>query len=211
MEAILSEKQTPPGARPALQPRSKATRDRILDVLDDSLRRGRSDCLTVNELARLSGVSTGAFYGRFESKAAALEALYSRKRSTLVQAIIEATETAGDDWEKWLSEIAKLTMGHGIENRSLLIQTALDNSSSPLSGSAARANRTLASLIADRLQSWFSVDAAHADQLAYALLALLGAMSRDCALYSSSDPKAVASYEQLILAFSKALLTEASA
>jgi len=68
--------------RPAHQDRSQRTREQILDAAEELLKGGRTfDSLTVAEISREAGSSVGAFYGRFESKAHLMRALYARYAS----------------------------------------------------------------------------------------------------------------------------------
>lgn len=63
---------------PPLQARSRETYDRILDALESLLATKRFEEITVRELVRRSGSSTGSFYARFPSKETLLPALYER-------------------------------------------------------------------------------------------------------------------------------------
>ncbi|MGD8494873.1 MAG: TetR/AcrR family transcriptional regulator [Gemmatimonadales bacterium] len=55
------------------QARSRATRERILRVAESFVRRGSFDEMSMQELAEEAGVSVGAVYARFPSKATVLE------------------------------------------------------------------------------------------------------------------------------------------
>ncbi|MCM8556264.1 TetR/AcrR family transcriptional regulator [Sphingomicrobium sediminis] len=57
-------------AKPALQKRSKETRDKIVAALDRLLKDQSFDSISVAELANEAGVSVGAVYRRFENKEA---------------------------------------------------------------------------------------------------------------------------------------------
>jgi AcrR family transcriptional regulator len=67
---------TPPsGFNPPLQDRSEKTLERLLDAARAALTRKSFDELTLAELTEEAGVTVGAFYQRFPSKAALLEHL----------------------------------------------------------------------------------------------------------------------------------------
>lgn len=72
-----------PRVRPALQARSRKTLNALLDALDRLLRDRSFESITVLDLAREAGVSTGAFYARFSSKDDLLPELYSRFQDSL--------------------------------------------------------------------------------------------------------------------------------
>lgn len=72
-----------PRVRPVLQARSRKTLNALLDALDRLLRDRSFESITVLDLAREAGVSTGAFYARFSSKDDLLPELYSRFQDSL--------------------------------------------------------------------------------------------------------------------------------
>ena len=69
------------GAKPAVQDRSKGTRDRLLAAMDALLREKPFEALSVGEIAARAGVSPATIYQRFSNKdaaAAILIELYMR-------------------------------------------------------------------------------------------------------------------------------------
>jgi AcrR family transcriptional regulator len=65
------------------QDRSQRTLQALLDAAEALLAEGRAfDEVSVAELAAHAGVSVGAFYGRFKTKADLLRALYARYKAT---------------------------------------------------------------------------------------------------------------------------------
>ena len=66
------------GALPALQKRSRDTRDRLLDAAEELLTNGGIDAATAPNIARRAGVAVGSLYRRFEDKDAVLKAVYER-------------------------------------------------------------------------------------------------------------------------------------
>ncbi|MEQ8433182.1 MAG: TetR/AcrR family transcriptional regulator [Oceanicaulis sp.] len=71
------------GAKPALQARSKRTRDAIVAALDRLLKAKAFEHVTVAEIAAEAGVSVGAVYTRFENKDALIPVLFELYRQRL--------------------------------------------------------------------------------------------------------------------------------
>ncbi len=115
-----------PGVRPAMQARSRATRERILKVLEKSVLDNSIDALTVADIARKAKSSVGAFYGRFADKAAALDALYSDRLESLTENLLLANQEARRhrDVHRWIGQLAEACVGHGLDNRALLSRLA---------------------------------------------------------------------------------------
>ena len=63
------------GAKPAVQVRSKETRDRLLAGLDGLLKERRFEAITVAEIAGRAGVSPASIYQRFNNRDAAIAIL----------------------------------------------------------------------------------------------------------------------------------------
>src|SRR5690242_9719921 len=59
---------------PPTQPRSRATMDRLLAAVEESIAEGGVASLTVQEVARRAGVATGTLYTKFANKDALLRA-----------------------------------------------------------------------------------------------------------------------------------------
>lgn len=114
------------GVRPAMQARSRATRKRILKVLDRALKDQSIDSLTVADIARSAKSSVGAFYGRFADKAAAMDALYSDRMDELVEKLATANQEARRhrDVHRWISVLANDCLDHALSNLSLLARLA---------------------------------------------------------------------------------------
>lgn len=60
------------------QARAQRTLERLLDAAESLLEERPLDAITVRELATRAGVTTGAFYGRFEDKDACLASTFER-------------------------------------------------------------------------------------------------------------------------------------
>lgn len=78
--------------RPPKQRRSRESYERVLDAAHALLEENGFEGLTVQEVARRSGVSIGAIYERFVNKETLLRAVHGR----LMEAMLEADERAGD-------------------------------------------------------------------------------------------------------------------
>jgi AcrR family transcriptional regulator len=65
----------PAGAKPAVQARSRETRDRLLAALDVLLKEKSFEAVTVTEIARRAGVSAASIYQRFDNRDAAIAIL----------------------------------------------------------------------------------------------------------------------------------------
>jgi AcrR family transcriptional regulator len=72
-------------ARPPRQARSTVTYRRLLDAAETLLETQSFDAVSVAEIARQAGVTTGAFYARFADKDALLEALEVRVTETVLE------------------------------------------------------------------------------------------------------------------------------
>ncbi|WP_394693307.1 TetR/AcrR family transcriptional regulator [Hyphobacterium sp.] len=109
-----------------MQARSRATRERILKVLEKSVLDNSIDALTVADIARKAKSSVGAFYGRFADKAAALDALYSDRLESLTENLLLANQEARRhrDVHRWIGQLAEACVGHGLDNRALLSRLA---------------------------------------------------------------------------------------
>ena len=83
----------PARAKPAMQRRSVQTRERLLSAMDDLLKKGPFETITVSDLAARAGVSPASIYQRFDNRdalVAVLLELYVRK----IEAWNRADETA---------------------------------------------------------------------------------------------------------------------
>lgn len=114
------------GVKPAMQARSRATRQRILKILEKSVQDHSIDALTVADIARKAKSSVGAFYGRFADKAAALDALYADRLEVLTNKLLTDNQEARRhrDVHRWIGQMADDCVAHGLENRALLSRLA---------------------------------------------------------------------------------------
>jgi len=121
-----TEPRSESGVRPAMQARSRATRARILKILEKSVQDNSIDALTVADIARKAKSSVGAFYGRFADKAAALDALYADRLETLTNKMMAANQEARRhrDVHRWIGQLTEDCVAHGLENRTLLSRLA---------------------------------------------------------------------------------------
>jgi len=123
---VGSEINLEPGVKPAMQARSRATRQRILKILEKSVQDNSIDALTVADIARKAKSSVGAFYGRFADKAAALDALYADRLDALTNRLLTDNQEARRhrDVHRWIGQITDNCVAHGLENRALLSRLA---------------------------------------------------------------------------------------
>ena len=71
------------GARPALQSRSRETRDKLVAALERCLRKKTFENIKVAEIAKEAGLAVGTVYRRFENKDAFIPVLFEIYRSRL--------------------------------------------------------------------------------------------------------------------------------
>jgi len=174
-------------AKPALQARSKRTRDAILKAVADALEDGALEKASVQELARAAGVSIGAFYGRFDSKDTAIAALFDERRTKLTKKLTALCERA-DSIDEWAQQAVAIAMAHAKSNRSLIAWAARSDPALDRMKDSARADSIgLADAFRKTLQrtapELSEDDAASA---AGFCIALVGGMTRDAAVFSAS-------------------------
>lgn len=97
------------GAKPALQKRSRETRDRIVAALDRLLKARAFEQVSVAEIAREAGVSVGAVYTRFENKDALIPVLFELYRQRLDE---EIEARRADPAPEGLRDALQQAMGH---------------------------------------------------------------------------------------------------
>ena len=71
------------GQRPALQTRSRETRDKLVAALETCLQSKRFDAISVADIAREAGLAVGTVYRRFENKDAFIPVLFELFRIRL--------------------------------------------------------------------------------------------------------------------------------
>ena len=71
------------GAKPALQKRSRETRDKLVAALDRLLKTAAFETITVAQIAAEAGVSVGAVYNRFANKDAFIPVLFELYRTRI--------------------------------------------------------------------------------------------------------------------------------
>ena len=94
---------------PPQQVRSRRTYDRLIAAITASAADGSLPDITLPQLAKRAGVSTGAFYGRFAGKAAAVTAVLERQQAALRSrlSLLGAQARAGRDVRGWIEAVAK--------------------------------------------------------------------------------------------------------
>lgn len=186
-KAVNANKKSLGGAKPALQARSKRTRDAILKAVADALEGGALEKASVQDLARAAGVSIGAFYGRFDSKDTAIAALFDERRTRLAKKLTALCERAGAI-EEWAQQAVAIAMDHAKTNRSLIAWAARSEPAVARMKENARAD-SLALADAFRKTLQRTVPELSEDDAASAAgfcIALVGGMTRDAAVFSAS-------------------------
>jgi AcrR family transcriptional regulator len=77
MFSIEPASSSSPGSKPAIQPRARETRDKLIAALDELLREQDFETVTVAEIAARAGVSAASIYQRFGNRHAAVSILIS--------------------------------------------------------------------------------------------------------------------------------------
>lgn len=175
------------GVRPVRQSRSAKTRDRILETLETALAEGVLEKLTVNDIVERTGCSVGAFYGRFADKDAAIAGLYARRREVFIAKLTAASGQASD-LDDWARRAVTLAFDHAIANRPLLARAATrDHAMATIYADARVANLELVDRITALLTDRFklALGPGEAASAAAFALAMIGAMSRDAAVFSA--------------------------
>src|SRR5579862_6425217 len=91
---------------PALQARSQATTEHLLEAAEELLAEGGADAATLRAIADRAGVSLGIVYRRFPDKDAILRAVYTRFFSS-VAATNERSLTSTKLQRRSLAELAR--------------------------------------------------------------------------------------------------------
>lgn len=160
-----------------LQARSRATQARILKVLDEAVARGEADTISIQEIAARAKCSTGAYYGRFENKAAGFRALLDQDRERIAEAMAEASAEAmrKRDVRGWIETLIRLSLDHALSRKSLL--RALDET-----GDAVAHRDRLVEAMAEMLARLGAARQIHAARRADFLLTLITGLCRDAVL-----------------------------
>ena len=103
------------GAKPALQPRSQATRDKLIAALERLLRTRAFENISVAEIAREAGVSVGAVYTRFENKDAFIPVLFELYKLRLSDHEAEQRAEAEHDGDESLRGVLRRTLRVGAQ------------------------------------------------------------------------------------------------
>lgn len=178
----------PERIRPALQARSQATQQRILDVVDSLVREGRFDSATISDITRKAKCSVGAFYGRFSDKDAALLSFYSRRCDALESLVLETLSRSRDtSLRELVHELIDVLVNHSIEYREFLraFQSRFTSGDTGFLARTRKMNTRLIDALTKALE--LRVDELkHPDPKAAALFtfAIIGGITRDGILHS---------------------------
>jgi len=177
----------PSGVHPALQARSKRTRDDILNAVKRALDDGVLETATVQDIATLAGVSIGAFYGRFNSKDTALAALYNEQRAEYIRKLTKLNNEA-KSLDIWATQAVRLAIAYAAANRTLIARAVRPDAvvenvkEAAVKDSTAFAENLAVTL--QRLEPGFPEEMLQST--AGFVLAMLGGMTRDAAVFSSA-------------------------
>jgi len=175
--------------RPALQARSQATQQRILDVVDRLVRDGRFESATVSDITRAAGCSVGAFYGRFSDKDAALLSFYAGRCEALEKtslAVLGQGKTKR--LRPLLREMIDVLVRNSIEYREFLkaFQSRFTSGDTEFLARSAKMNKVLIAALAialDMRREEF--DHPQPEIAAVLVMAMIGGMTRDAILYGA--------------------------
>ena len=175
--------------RPALQARSQATQQRILDVVDKLVRQGRYDTATITDITRAAKCSVGAFYGRFSDKDAALLSFYERRCDVLEEAVLAIIgKPPSTPLRKLLRDLIDVLVGHSIEYREFLIafQSRFTSGDTEFLARTRKMNLRLIDALTRALKLR-SDQFRHPDPRSAALftLAMIGGLTRDVILHGA--------------------------
>lgn len=120
--------------RPPQQERSRRTLERLLDAAEQVLGEKRFEAATVEEICREAGYTVGAFYARFDSKDALLEALEERLREQMTEELLpllDSGQARSGSRESHLLEVLLTLAGiyrrRGGTVRALLLRARTDD------------------------------------------------------------------------------------
>lgn len=92
------------GVKPAIQKRSRETRDKLVRALEVELRTRPFDQISVADIAKRAGLSVGSVYRRFENKDAFIPVIFEIYQSRLVEFNTNPKTQVQIDPEKGLRE-----------------------------------------------------------------------------------------------------------
>lgn len=158
------------------QARSRATLDRIIKVAMRAIEADRLDALTIPDIVQQAKCSTGAFYGRFESKSDLMAMLLARDAEALSEAMAGATANAmrARDVRGWIESLIALSLDQALSRQSLL------RAHPPLDRLAHR--ERLVALCADMLARLGASREAQAPLRAEFILTMITGLTRDAVL-----------------------------
>lgn len=157
----------------ATKRRKKPSADGILDAAEKIFAAQGYGETSLRDLMAAAGVSTTAFYARFDSKEAVLDELISRMVQTLSAAFLEATAKASS-LEQGFDAAVDVIMTSLLPHRHLVRLFFTEAATSPASREVVRTlNTQLALMLGDRLQKLKErgvVDTSDPNALGWAML-----------------------------------------
>lgn len=187
----------PTGSIAPQQKRSEKTRKRILDAVEKLVKSGNYNSATVQAIVREAGCSTGAFYGRFSDKNAALLAVidgrYEHLQSRLAP-LFEPENIAGNSLDTVLAAFIDAVFDHTASGVAFLKTTPVMSMGATDDDPFLARFRALNAQSAQWLNTLYDYhsDAAplRRPESAHMSLALIGGLTRDVLLVGTkvSDP-----------------------
>jgi len=184
--------QQPAGSIAPQQKRSEKTRKHILAAVEKLVNSGGYNSATVQDIVRAAGCSTGAFYGRFSDKNAALLALIDRRYEQLhtqLLPLFEPESIASNSLEHILEAFISVVFDHTASGFTILKTTPVMSMGAKDGDPFLARFQELNAQLALWLQTLYSQ---HTDiithsrpESAHMSLALIGGLCRDVLLVGS--------------------------
>lgn len=186
------------GIREPVQNRSKKTHNDLLDALEHLLREKPITSLTVAEISRKAGLTTGAIYRRFKDKQALLQAAFVR----FLEKVAQDLQVNEKEFEQGNDEaILKFVI-------SKILYDTLDYI--PLMQAASALNDlpsfekmvTARNMVADKLEMSLTTSGLSPDQLKHRcrfVVRMITAVVRDTFIAGQGAPKGKFSKEQILI------------
>ena len=169
------------GVHSPQQKRSRDTYDRLMGAIIAAAADGSLPDATLPQLAQRAGVSTGAFYGRFASREAAIRTVLERQQAALLSrlSLLGAKARPTRDVRRWIEAAAEAMDGFARGTAPLVRALIGAGGSLPDPVSATPDLRREAGQL---LTEWGVVQGRDAERRAGFVLTLIESMTRDAAL-----------------------------
>ena len=189
---------TKSGVREPVQNRSKKTHNDLLDALERSLREKPITTLTVAEISREAGLTTGAIYRRFKDKQALLQAAFVRFSEKVAQDLqINANEFEQESDEAILKFVISKMLYDTLDYIPLMQAASTLNDLPSFDKMVAARN-----MVADKLALSLTTSELSPDQLKRQcrfVVRMVTAVIRDTFMAGQGASKGIFSKEQILL------------